>query len=220
MHYLKTIAIYILYLWLGLQISVYLIHFSALISTLDIVLWHLFTENNTETEKMGEKITGQNSDSNSLSPSHRLLLKETQLSFLITSLLCNKKIDSTFSSGDPPADLFLFLLSEADQRAYLSARQCINITVWTTEICHMNSSISMQFEFLLGEKLPEWWSLVVLLVRYLSQTGFGQDFIFHVVSPPIRAGYNFRMAGQYRGAPIKEQVKSHWCIPIAIVIVL
>lgn len=84
----------------------------------------------------------------------------------------------------------------------------------------MNSSISMQFDFLLGEKWPEWWSLVVLLVRYLSQTGFGQDLILHVVPPPIRAGYNFRMPGQYRGAPIKGRVKSHWCIPTAIVIVL
>lgn len=45
-------------------------------------------------------------------------------------------------------------LSEADQRPYLSVRQIINISVWTTKICHTNSSISMQFDFLLGEKLP------------------------------------------------------------------
>lgn len=96
---------------------------------------------------------GQNSDSasSSLSPSHGFLVKETQWSPLNTSLLCNK-IDETFGSAF--SFFYAHFLSEADQRPYLSVRQIINISVWTTKICHTNPSISMQFDFLLGEKLP------------------------------------------------------------------
>lgn len=67
----------------------------------------------------------------------------------------------------------------------------------------------------------DWWSLDVLLVRYLSQTGFGRDIILCLVPPPIPQGYNFCMAGQSWGAPIKGcKVKSQQCIPTAVGIVL
>lgn len=101
----------------GLQITVYLIlsvnFFSFRYSPL---LWRFFPENNSVRQKRWERTlcdTGQNSDSISNSPSlsNRLLLKATQLSSLITSLLCNTKIDSTFSSGETTADLFFFFLS-------------------------------------------------------------------------------------------------------------
>lgn len=64
-----------------------------------------------------------------VSPSHRLLQEGTQLSSLITSLLCSRKIDSTFNSKKTTADLFFLFFSVVNQRAYLSERQCINITV-------------------------------------------------------------------------------------------
>ena len=101
-------------------------------------------------------------NSNAPSPSHRFLLKETQLSSLITSLLCNMKIDSTFSSGGESYCSFLFFvflspsLSVADQSVNLSLRQYINKTVWTTKICHTSSSISMRFDFAFARWKKHW----------------------------------------------------------------
>lgn len=138
---------------------------------------------------------------NSLAPWHRFLLKETQLSPLITSLLCNKKIDSTFSSEENTADqllFFFFFLSEADQRAYLSVRQCINKTVWTTKICHLNSSISMQFDFLWGEK---WHRTEMVVPRGFTSTLSQSNWFWTGSHSPRRA------ASRMRGVLIKGRIE-------------